>query len=481
MTTKISQLPSLTDTLLISSTTAILPVVAGAGTLVTYQTSVANIKTYVSTGNLSVTGAITANLDSTFNSNLIVRGNLIVTGNTVIIGANNLATTDNIIELHTANANNSSAAWTYNDGKDIGVRFHYYTTQDRNGALVLAQDTKFLEWYNDGSEGNATIVGTSYGTIKTGELVLSNTTATISSSTGVLRTSGGAAIGGNIWITGTMIGQSTISTSGAATFASIISNGTASVGTTLSVASSATLNSLAVNNSGTIGTTLVTGGAATLNSLAVNTSAIISGTATVNALVSNGAIQGTTIGGSGNATVSSLTVNSSATIPTLGVSTSFTVPSIIHSGTDGTGNIGASGSSFNTVFAKATSAQYADLAEKYEADAEYDPGTVVIFSGDKEITVTKFYADTRIAGAISTAPAYLMNESGNGLPVALRGKIPVKVVGPVSKGDLLVSSETPGYAQRVGMSTTYSPNAVFAKSLVNDGAINERTIWAVIV
>ena len=306
----------------------------------------------------------------------------------------------------------------------------------------MAQDTKFLEWYNDGSEGNVTFTGNSYGTIKSGELVLGNTTATTSSSTGVLRTSGGAAIGGNIWATGTITGQGTISTSGSGVFSSLFSNGLASIGTTLSVASSATLNSLAVNSSGTIGTTLVTGGTATLNAL---------------------------------------TVNTSATIPTLGVSTSFTVPSIIHSGTSGVGNIGASGAAFNTIFATATTALYADLAEKYVADAEYEPGTVVIFGGANEITVTEFYADTRIAGAISTAPAYLMNESSEGLAVALRGKIPVKVVGAVSKGDLLVSSTTPGYAQRAGLSTTYSPNAVFAKSLVDDGAVKERTIWAVIV
>ncbi len=115
-------------------------------------------------------------------------------------------------------------------------------------------------------------------------------------------------------------------------------------------------------------------------------------------------------------------------------------------------------------------ATFADLAEKYSSDAEYAPGTVVIFGGSNEITVTEKYADTRVAGAISTNPAYVMNEGSSGLIVALRGRIPVNVVGPIKKGDLLVTSNIPGFAQAA--IANYSANAVFAKSLedkLNDG------------
>lgn len=127
----------------------------------------------------------------------------------------------------------------------------------------------------------------------------------------------------------------------------------------------------------------------------------------------------------------------------------------------------------------ATSAQYADLAEKYLADADYTPGTVVIFGGNAEITVTEKFADTRVAGVISTNPAYIMNETSTGPAVALRGKVPVKVVGKVNKGDLLVTSNVPGFAQ-VALAN-FSANAVFAKSLESKDSDEAGTIMAVVV
>jgi hypothetical protein len=98
----------------------------------------------------------------------------------------------------------------------------------------------------------------------------------------------------------------------------------------------------------------------------------------------------------------------------------------------------------------ATQARYADLAERYEADKEYKPGTVVIFGGGKEITQSSKYMDRRVAGVISTNPAHLMNsEAGNDQthpPVALQGRVPCRVVGKIQKGDLLVTSSIPGVA-----------------------------------
>ena len=112
-------------------------------------------------------------------------------------------------------------------------------------------------------------------------------------------------------------------------------------------------------------------------------------------------------------------------------------------------DIGSSGKKYNTIYAKATSAQYADLAEIYESDAEYEVGTVVIFGGEKEITVSSMGADPRIAGVISENPAYLMNNDATGQAVALQGKVPCKVVGQISKGDMLVThSQHPGVARK---------------------------------
>ena len=98
----------------------------------------------------------------------------------------------------------------------------------------------------------------------------------------------------------------------------------------------------------------------------------------------------------------------------------------------------------------ATSAFYADLAERYEADAIYQPGTVVVIGGEKEVTISELYADTRVAGIVSTNPAYMMNsEAGSDEThpyIALKGRVPCQVVGAINKGDLLVTSTTPGHA-----------------------------------
>jgi hypothetical protein len=104
------------------------------------------------------------------------------------------------------------------------------------------------------------------------------------------------------------------------------------------------------------------------------------------------------------------------------------------------------------------------LAEKYSTDADYEPGTVVVFGGEKEITQSTSYMDKRLAGVISTNPAYLMNSGADGLPVALQGRVPCKVVGKIEKGDMLVSSAIPGVA-----AATYAPQmgTVIGKALEN--------------
>ena len=118
--------------------------------------------------------------------------------------------------------------------------------------------------------------------------------------------------------------------------------------------------------------------------------------------------------------------------------------------TDASYDIGTSSLGYNTIYAKATSAQYADLAEKYTSDQEYEPGTVVELGGEQEVTQTRRSRSTAIAGIVSTNPAHLMNDqlvSEHVVDVALIGRVPCKVVGRVRKGDLLISSDEPGHAQ----------------------------------
>ena len=92
-------------------------------------------------------------------------------------------------------------------------------------------------------------------------------------------------------------------------------------------------------------------------------------------------------------------------------------------------------------------ATYADVAEKYHCDKEYDPGTVMVFGGDKEVTECTESNDRTVMGVISTNPAYMMNSEANGQYVAIAGRVPVKVVGEVMPGDMLVASATPGCAE----------------------------------
>jgi len=118
-------------------------------------------------------------------------------------------------------------------------------------------------------------------------------------------------------------------------------------------------------------------------------------------------------------------------------------------GTTGVGNIGASGATFNTAFLKSTSAQYADVAEQYQADDVYEPGTVLDFGGNQEVTLCDSDMSRKLAGVVSTQPAYRMNDSLQGdnvVTLALLGRVPCKVRGPISKGDMLVSAGE-GYAR----------------------------------
>ena len=125
-----------------------------------------------------------------------------------------------------------------------------------------------------------------------------------------------------------------------------------------------------------------------------------------------------------------------------------------------------------TAHLTATTAQYADLAELYTSDKEYPAGTIVVHGGSAEVTQSTTKMDHKVAGVVSTKPAYLMNSDEKGLtvPVALRGKVPVSVMGPVTKGDLIVTSDTPG----VGEAHPGVTNCVFVvgKALEDDDTEN---------
>ena len=144
-----------------------------------------------------------------------------------------------------------------------------------------------------------------------------------------------------------------------------------------------------------------------------------------------------------------------------------TTPSLLNANGNGVGNIGNATGYFNTAFVKATSAQYADVAEMYLSDLIYPAGTVLVFGGVQEVTRSLTSHTTAIAGVVSENPSHLMNAGLNkpgAIPVALLGRVPCQVQGTISKGDLLVASDTPGTATRLDP-TKYQPGCVIGKSL----------------
>ena len=233
---------------------------------------------------------------------------------------------------------------------------------------------------------------------------------------------------------------------------------------------------LTANGSGTVAwtdfsstaPTDVTGNAATATKLEtarnINGTAF-DGTTNININLNNALTRGTYLSG-GNSTFT----GSAAETWAVDATTAATASKVV--ARDTLGDI-----YFATGHGVATSAQYADLAEIYESDSEYEPGTVVVFGGEKEITQSVSYMDTRLAGVISTNPAYLMNSKAEGIAVALQGRVPCKVVGTIVKGDMLVSSSTPGVAVASG-----SPRigSVIGKALENYDSENIGIIEVVV-
>ena len=123
----------------------------------------------------------------------------------------------------------------------------------------------------------------------------------------------------------------------------------------------------------------------------------------------------------------------------------------------------------NVIHARATSAQYADIAERFSADAVMTPGAVVMFGGAQEITETAEELSEKVFGVVSTQPAYMMNSgAGNNDShpfVAMTGRTPVRVTGTVNKGDRLVSSSVKGTARAARTGESINPFHVIGRAL----------------
>ena len=288
----------------------------------------------VITGTEAVYGILTANSGTTSTSTTTgafqVVGGAGITGNVYIGGITNhtgnvafdgqqVTHYDSIIDIHTYG---NLAAWATDDGKDIGLRMHYYKGADSLAFLGWENTTQTLQYLQSATETNSNVSGT-FGNVQFGSLLLSNSTPSTSATTGALILTGGAGITGNVYTAGWVI-------------------------------------------------------------------------------------------------------------PTANT----------------TQNLGTSTNWWGTLYGVSTQAKYADLAENYQADSAYQAGQVVEFGGTHEVTLAT--PDTkRVAGVVSTNPAHLMNgglQGINVIPLALQGRVPCNVIGPVHKGDIMVSAGF-GYAK----------------------------------
>lgn len=124
-------------------------------------------------------------------------------------------------------------------------------------------------------------------------------------------------------------------------------------------------------------------------------------------------------------------------------------------------------------------AAYADIAERYASDQDYSSGTVMMFGGSAEVTACREINSSRVAGIVTTDPAQILNsELENSVAIALVGRVPCRVVGKISKGDLLV----PGNLIGTAISTVFpKPGALVGKALEDYDSEDIGTIEVMVV
>jgi hypothetical protein len=430
---------------------------------------------------------------TTIRSNLQVNGNSTFTGPVTFNGtatyvySTNAIYTDNMLQLHNPGTG-VGATWSSNDGKDIGLRFQYFEGSNQNGALILSNSTKYLEWYSRGSETvGGTFTGSSFGVFKTGATILTSSTVATNQTSGALQVAGGVGIGGSLYAGNTHDNGNRVITNVDASVSGVGLSVSAETQTGPSASFTIASNATSANTGGTIvsrdGSGNFTAGTVTAN---------LTGRATNAASLTGSAapIYGTTNGTSYTDAVQVQSPNatslsgSASYYPRLGFHHPSVVASSIALLDDGSfGFYNNPGTGFenirvNEMFGMAASARFADLAERYQADAAYEPGTVLEFGGEFEVTLANEDSTTRVAGVVSTDPAFLMNsklEGNNVVPVALTGRVPCKVRGKIRKGDLMVVAGN-GYARaeaKPGVGT------IIGKALENfDG--DEGTIEVVV-
>jgi hypothetical protein len=382
-----------------------------------------------------------------------ITGNLFVNGNTTTFNANNLTISDSMIFL----ADNNPA-----DTLDIGFisSFTDAVRYQHTGFIRDASDGTWKLFANVVPEPTTTV---DFTNANYGNILVGNIQATYINAGGVRQTTSSSApsiatVGdqwydsstdivfqyiydgtNNFWVDISSVALNTNIATIQGTTLSITGNGTVS-GSLSTGSINTTANIIcSVLDAGSIECTGIVYANSTAQSTSTTTGAleVAGGVGIVGNLnVGDGTLSGGTHRFQGNI------VPFSSNTYTLGTNTAW----------------------WTITYSKAVQAQYADLAENYSSDSQYEPGTVLVFGGTQEVTQSTTSHDPAIAGVVSTNPAYLMNSGQTGVSVALTGRVPCWVQGPINKGDRVVSSDMPGIAECLNLSK-YQPGCIIGKSL----------------
>ena len=434
------------------------------GNLIT--TGVVSAATLVVSGNITASGTTQdIDLGTSQTTGNVTLGGVIQSG-TITVGQSTATHTINISSAATGTGNTKTIALGVGglDGSSTNINVGPVTDTTAAGLVTFNTATRVAIANKSGTA--LSVVGNiTGGNLLTGGLIslVGNITAGNLNAVGISLTGNVASpistasniTGGNLNATGISLSGNVVSalvsaaaitttaniTGGNLLFGTGVVNGTGNISTTGNISGGNVLGTHVGSVAFAAGTVSGTGNITGGNIIGTHVGSV---TFAAGSVSGTGNIDGGNLRTGGLISATGGITGAGITGTSLTVSTgTVTLGNILNANGNAIGNIGTAAAGFNTIFARSTSALYADLAEWYTADADYAPGTVLVFGGNQEVTLAVGINDVRVAGVVSTNPAHIMN-SGLKAPhvaaVALTGRVPTQVVGPVAKGDMMVTA-----------------------------------------
>jgi len=374
-------------------------------------------------------------------------------------------------------------------------------TPDANVAYDLGNNTnRFRDLYLSGSSitlGFQDITSNATHTTFTNKVAadqfIGNVVGILSGDAGNISNVQGANVAGQVNFAATANTVAGANVSGTVALASVAS--TVSGAAQANITSLGTLSSLTVSGNAGAGNVNATGGVFTyVSGDGANLTSVpgqqITGEVDF-AQVANSVAGANVSGQSANALVAG-TVYTAAqpNITSTGTLTSLTVSGLVDAGSVQTPTLttganttaGSITGNWTLTTGSRLESTYADLAEYYDSEEAYEAGTVVCFGGSKEIHVSSEKGSRRVAGVVSTNPAYIMNSNTQGIPlaIALQGRVPCKVTGTCQKGDIMVSDGLGGATAWYHVATIMHPGMTIGKA-IEDKDDREMTVIEVAV